>query len=113
MTWFSIAFTYNAAQVRSFSQLPDIVSLPRMTAENSQATPESENLGVYQAARLAKLRKIEARGLDPWGFRWDHRTLNRDLRAMAGQVQYRTAAGEVIDLPQLEGEGAVDYKAWK
>jgi lysyl-tRNA synthetase class 2 len=84
-----------------------------MTAENSQATPESENLGVYQAARLAKLRKIEAMGLDPWGFRWDHRTLNRDLRAMAGQVQYRTAAGELIDLPPLEGEGAVDYKVWK
>jgi lysyl-tRNA synthetase, class II len=79
---------------------------------NSESTSTNE-LSVYQAARLAKLQKIEALGIDPWGQRFDNRTLNRDLRAMANEVRYRTKAGQALELPILEGDGAVDYKAWK
>jgi lysyl-tRNA synthetase class 2 len=83
------------------------------TDMTTTATSDESNLNAYQAARLAKLRKIEALGIDPWGHRFDNRILNRDLRAMADQVKFRKADGTELSLPIVEGEGAVDYKTWK
>ncbi len=84
-----------------------------MTTENPISTTENDDLSVYQAARLAKLRKIEAMGIDPWGHRFDNRILNRELRAMADQVKFRKSDGQELALPNFDGENPVDYKAWK
>ena len=91
-------------------QLLSIARQIRMTTENPESSTE---LGVHQAARLEKLRRLEALGVDPWGHRFDNRLLNRDVRAMADQVQYQTEDGRKLALPIVEGEGAVDYRAWK
>lgn len=70
-------------------------------------------LGVHQAARLEKLKKIESLGIDPWGARFDDRTFIEAVRAQADSVKFRKADGTVIDLPNFETSTPVDYKAWK
>ena len=74
---------------------------------------ETSSLGALQAARLEKLRKIEELGIDPWGQRFDDRLTAEQARARIGEVQFRTEAGQTIDLPIMHGDQAVDFKAWK
>lgn len=80
---------------------------------DSQLETSGENLKQHQAARLEKLKKIQALGIDPWGHRFDDRVLIRDVAARAGEIRFKTQAGETLELPNF-GEGTeVDYKAWK
>lgn len=65
-------------------------------------------------SRLAKLEKIESLGIDPWGHYFPNRAWNGDLRARAGEVQYKLASGDVVELPSFDDPASpVDYKAWK
>ncbi|MFK7737953.1 MAG: lysine--tRNA ligase [Pirellulaceae bacterium] len=64
-------------------------------------------------ARLAKLKKIEDMGIDPWGGRFADRTWNGDARAMEDQVKFKLADGSLVDLPNFGGEEPVEYPAWK
>lgn len=73
----------------------------------------SQDLNALQAARVEKLRKIEALGLDPWGHRIDDRLLNQQVRELANQIRFRKADGTELELPDFEGSEKVDYKAWK
>jgi len=82
------------------------------TMSNSQPVDNSE-LGVHQAARLEKLKKIEAMGLDPWGHRFDDRMFIRDVREKVTEVHYRLTDGSQIPLPSFDGPELVDYKTWK
>ena len=79
---------------------------------------DNTGLGVHQAARLEKLKKIEALGLDPWGARFDNRTFNGHVREMSDQVQFKREDGGLVPLPDLDasklpGAEPIDYKAWK
>jgi lysyl-tRNA synthetase class 2 len=74
---------------------------------------DSGELGVHQAARLEKLKKIEAQGLDPWGHRFDGRSFIEAVRARQGEVRYQLADGNQIPLPEFDGPEIIDYKAWK
>ncbi len=65
-------------------------------------------------SRLAKLEKIESLGIDPWGHYFPNRNWNGDLRARAGEVQYKLASGDMVELPSFDDPASpVDYKAWK
>lgn len=69
-------------------------------------------------SRLAKLSRIEAAGVDPWGHYFPDRSWNREVRSQAGQVQYQLADGSILSLPDLEQRDAdgnllVDYRQWK
>jgi lysyl-tRNA synthetase class 2 len=66
-----------------------------------------------QHPRLEKLRRIESKGIDPWGHRLDDRSWIGDVIARSGEVQFRLASGQVLDIPKVQGSDAVDYKAWK
>ena len=79
---------------------------------------DNTGLGVHQAARLEKLKKIESLGLDPWGARFDNRIFNGPIREMANQVQFKQEDGSLVPLPDLDasrlpGAEPIDYKAWK
>jgi lysyl-tRNA synthetase class 2 len=78
---------------------------------------DNTGLGVHQAARLEKLHKIEGRGLDPWGQRFDNRHFIRDVRSLADSVQFKKEDGTLVALPDFEAATSsgqpVDYKAWK
>ena len=80
---------------------------------DSTPTPSSEDLNALQAARLEKLKKIEALGIDPWGHRFDNRQWIRDVRALTTQIKFKKQDGSVVDLPDFQDGSTVDYKAWK
>ena len=56
----------------------------------------SENTGDARAARLDKLHKIEALGLDPWGGRFDNRLMIGDIRAKMGEIVFVAEDGKDI-----------------
>lgn len=72
----------------------------------------------HHDSRLAKLSKIEAAGVDPWGHYFPNRLWNRDARSHSGEIQYQLKDGTKLELPDVEAVDAdqkklVDYKAWK
>ncbi|MCH5373029.1 MAG: lysine--tRNA ligase [Planctomycetes bacterium] len=75
-------------------------------------SPKQESLGVHEAARRDKLRKIVDMGLDPWGGRFENRSYIGDIRARAGEIQFRTESGGTIELPDLEAETELDFRQW-
>ncbi|MGE0609971.1 MAG: lysine--tRNA ligase [Pirellulales bacterium] len=64
---------------------------------------------VHESARREKMRRLQERGIDPWGQRFDDQQPIGTIRKLSGHVIYRSEAGEDIALP-LEGEA--DFKAW-
>ena len=82
-------------------------------SKSDSGSQNSNELGVHQAARLEKLKKIEAMGIDPWGHRFDNRLYIEAVRAKASEVHFQKEDGTVVELPDFEGENPVDYKDWK
>ncbi|WP_146576485.1 lysine--tRNA ligase [Neorhodopirellula pilleata] len=64
------------------------------------------------AARRHKLEEIIKRGIDPWGSRFDDRLLVGQCRDRIGEIQFQTADGRTLELPDVESE-EVDYRQWK
>ncbi len=74
----------------------------------------------HHESRLAKLQKIEALGIDPWGGYFPDRLWNSQAREQANQVKYQLADGTQLDLPDFdaakadgEDAAAIDYREWK
>ncbi len=72
----------------------------------------SDDEGMHEASRRAKLQKIAELGHDPWGSRFDDRSWIGDLRARADEVRYRLETGLEIPLPDMQAEG-FDFRQWK
>ncbi|MFG0263719.1 MAG: lysine--tRNA ligase [Rhodopirellula sp. JB055] len=64
------------------------------------------------AARRHKLEEIAAKGIDPWGQRFDDRLLVSECRDRIPEIQWKPKEGETIALPDVESED-VDYRQWK
>jgi lysyl-tRNA synthetase class 2 len=73
---------------------------------------DTEHQGIHETARREKLQRIEGMGIDPWGGRFDNRTLIGDIRAMADQVKYRTEDGREIELPDPAADEELDFRQW-
>jgi lysyl-tRNA synthetase class 2 len=65
-----------------------------------------------EEARRQKLENIVQMGLDPWGQRFDHRTAIVEARARIGEVKLRLESGELVQLPDLESDASIDFRAW-
>ncbi|MCY3007492.1 MAG: lysine--tRNA ligase [Planctomycetota bacterium] len=85
----------------------------RNSPDRNSPDRNSPELGVHQAARLEKLKKIEAMGIDPWGHRFDQRLFIDAVRAKAPEVQFKKQDGSLVELPDFDGPAQVDYRAWK
>jgi lysyl-tRNA synthetase class 2 len=70
-------------------------------------------ISVHEASRRANLRRLVEMGIDPWGGRFDGHQPIAAVRARRGEVRYRLASGQELDLPDLDGPHRVDYRAWK
>ncbi len=81
--------------------------------KSDSGSQNSHELGVHQAARLEKLKKIEAMGIDPWGHRFDQRLFIDAVRAKAPEVHFEKQDGSIVELPDFEASTPVDYRAWK
>ena len=81
-----------------------------------QSSPEDAS--PLEAARRDKLRKIIELGHDPWGSRFDQRSMIGDIRLRADEIVFRTEAGESVELPDLDStalDEAVDdfnFRQW-
>ncbi len=75
-------------------------------------TNETQDPGELRAARRAKLKRLQDRGIDPYGHRFDDRAFLGDIRELVDQVCYRLESGEEIKLPDLRAEG-FDFRLWK
>ncbi len=80
------------------------------------ATPpppdDSGDPGLHEAARREKLRKIVELGHDPWGRRFDGRTLLGEIRARKGEIRYKKEAGDLIEPLDREANPNVDFRQW-
>lgn len=65
-----------------------------------------------RVARREKLRQIQEMGIDPYGSRFDDRTLIGDCRKRSGEIQFRTNEGEILELPDFDSDD-LDYRQWK
>ena len=74
--------------------------------------PSQDELKDPRVARREKLRQLVSRGIDPFGSRFDDRTMIGECRSRAGEIRFVTAAGESRELPDFEAEG-IDYRQWK
>ncbi len=78
-----------------------------------QPRDAKKELGVHQAARLDKLKKIEGMGIDPWGHSFAERELIGSVRDRSSEVRFKTNAGRELQLPNLDGADKIDYRQWK
>ena len=60
---------------------------------------DSSDESPLESARRRKMEKLNELGVDPWGQRFDDRTLVRDIRTQADQIVYRTEDGEEVPVP--------------
>jgi lysyl-tRNA synthetase, class II len=84
-----------------------------MESANQDSSSSQTDVDALTAARLEKLRKIEELGIDPWGQRFDDRSMIGTVREMSSQIEFQTADGSKIALPSFETSEPIDYKAWK
>ena len=83
-----------------------------MTAPHDDSGPHGTDEGLHEAARRAKLAKIASLGHDPWGGRFDQRTLIGDIRARAGEIQFVKEAGGVVPVPSREELAGQEFRQW-
>jgi len=79
--------------------------------ESPSPAPDTADLGMHEASRREKLRKITELGLDPWGQRFDDRQLIGELRARRGEIKFAKESGESVAVPERESL-TVDFRQW-
>jgi lysyl-tRNA synthetase class 2 len=82
-----------------------------MTNPSSPSPVQPASEGVHEAARREKLRRIVELGHDPWGGRFDDRSLIGDIRARASEIKFVKADGEAVDLPE-NPSGDPNFRQW-
>ena len=65
-----------------------------------------------EESRRRKLDQITALGHDPWGHRFDDRTMLGDIRKRSGEVKYVLEDGTEVDLPTEAEMEAGGLKEW-
>jgi lysyl-tRNA synthetase, class II len=84
-----------------------------MTEENSTSSRQpEEDLGIHEAARREKLKRLIALGVDPWGARFDNRILLGEIRARKSEIRFVTEAGKHIEIPDRASEPDLDFRGW-
>ena len=63
-------------------------------------------------ARREKLRKIAERGIDPFGSRFDDRTMIGTCRDRASEIKWTREDGTHVPLPDFDDQN-LDYRQWK
>jgi lysyl-tRNA synthetase class 2 len=81
---------------------------------NSKTSPDAqEDEKDPRVARREKMRQIAARGFDPFGSRYDNRTLNGECRAKIPEIKWiKKEDGTEVPLPDFDA-GEIDYRQWK
>ena len=82
-----------------------------MNDQSDLPNPEDEN--EIRKARRAKMQKIVEMGIDPWGARFDDRSLISDIRNQQAEIRYTLEEGTTLELPSLQTQAERDdFKKW-
>lgn len=65
-----------------------------------------------RVARREKMRQIADRGIDPFGSRYDDRTMMGECQKMASEIRWVKADGTTVELPDFS-DPQLDYRQWK
>lgn len=65
-----------------------------------------------EEARRHKLENLIKMGVDPWGHRFDDRLAIAQVRARIGEAKLKLESGEIVDMPDVENDESVDFRAW-
>ena len=65
-----------------------------------------------RVARREKMRQIAARGIDPFGSRFDDRTLSGECHARIPEIKWIQEDGTEVPLPDFAADD-LDYRQWK
>ncbi len=79
---------------------------------NQKTATVAEDTKDPRVARREKLRQIEARGIDPFGNRFDDRTFIGQCREQARAIKFVQQDGTEIPLPDF-ADPDLDYRQWK
>ena len=63
---------------------------------NEKTTPMENDAKDPRVARREKMRQIEEIGIDPWGNRFDDRSLISDCQARQSEIQWTKEDGTVV-----------------
>src|SRR5436190_22383487 len=85
-----------------------------MMQDSNSATPPAggDDHGRLEAARREKLRRIAALGVDPWGGRFDDRTLIGDIRAQQSEIRFVREMGGPTEVPNRDAQPDLDFRGW-
>jgi lysyl-tRNA synthetase, class II len=70
---------------------------------------EHEELGEF---RRKKLEKLVSLGVDPYGYRFDNRSLIGDIRARESEIRVKTADGHELPLPPTDPDDQNSFRQW-
>ncbi|MCG8652305.1 MAG: OB-fold nucleic acid binding domain-containing protein, partial [Pirellulales bacterium] len=79
---------------------------------NQNPTPGDGDSKDPRVARREKMNQLIDRGIDPFGSRFDDRTLVRDCRALEDQIKFIKEDGAEVPLPDFTADD-LDYRQWK
>lgn len=82
------------------------------TMTDQQNEEQNRDEAEFFRARRRKLEQIEAMGIDPWGQRFDDRSLISDIRNRAGEVKFVKEDGTEIDMPGESELENLNFKEW-
>jgi lysyl-tRNA synthetase class 2 len=80
--------------------------------QSPSSSPTDDSPGFHEAARREKLRRMIELGHDPWGSRFDDRSLMSELRSRAGEIRYVQASGKKVEIPDRAAEPELDFRGW-
>jgi len=91
-----------------------MTKLPESTHPPNPSSAEGDGeRSALEAARRAKLARLEGLGCDPWGQRFDDRSGIDAIRRRASEIVFRSATGEQRPLPSLESaEERASFREW-
>jgi len=83
-----------------------------MTDQDETSADDSRS--PLEQARRAKIARLIELGVDPWGGRFDDRTMIGDIRAQAAKIVYRTEDGTDHPLPDFDNVAEdFNFRQWK
>ena len=84
-----------------------------MSENETETSPDLQDESALLAARRAKLEKLIELGVDPWGQRFDDRTLIKPVRERMAEIKYQIESGDDVELPSELGTEGFDFRGWK
>ncbi|QEG34903.1 lysine--tRNA ligase [Bythopirellula goksoeyrii] len=86
--------------------------MPQLMTNNAEN--HTDDLSTLESNRREKMARLQELGIDPWGGRFDDRTLVGEIRAAADQIAYQLEDGTTLPLPDFDQQGPdFNFRQWK